>query len=284
MSFMLEQLSVSIEYSGLAEISGPKDHPMIEVGHQLCKIESYGSQSPYSDEIPWCSVWQVIMNILTNIRRNPKGAYNVLARRNVPAAIIKQLFMWAKVPFVTPEQLIDTGVEFVQPTWSADSTSWDIWGTAITPANAKRGDLLRFTRKGGGHITQLNADKLGIIFVDCFGGNQGNKVCSSSTYLKSNLISIRRANVDVSQIIYGPDHELPPGSDVRYPTIRFSSGGPAVLKAQHALNLYLPMVFKINEDGYFDRITEKATKEFQAHHGLANDGIIGPKTWKELLK
>lgn len=37
-------------------------------------------------------------------------------------------------------------------------------------------------------------------------------------------------------------------------------------------------------NGIFDESTEKAVRKFQSAHGLAVDGIVGPKTWPKLLE
>ena len=60
------------------------------------------------------------------------------------------------------------------------------------------------------------------------------------------------------------------------PTLKNGSTGLDVIVLQKKLG--------ITPDGDFGPITEKAVKTFQFTHGLAADGIVGPKTWVELLK
>lgn len=179
------------EYVGLAEIAGPKDNRMIEVAHRLCKIE--GPQGgPNTDEIPWCSAWVVLAVVCANIRRNPKRATEMLQRRGMEEKIIMECFGFAKVNY-EKHKTKDTMIPVVPPTWSADSTSWDTWGRSVPIDQARRGDIIRLTRKGGGHVAFLDSDKIGMLFIDLLGGNQSNKVCSSNGYyLKSRLVQIRR--------------------------------------------------------------------------------------------
>ena len=65
------------------------------------------------------------------------------------------------------------------------------------------------------------------------------------------------------------------------PTIRTGSSGQDVKDAQRLLNL---AGAKLTEDGIFGTNTNKEVKNFQRAKGLDVDGIIGPKTWKALLK
>lgn len=64
------------------------------------------------------------------------------------------------------------------------------------------------------------------------------------------------------------------------PTIHKGSKGPAVKKAQTALQLRFYDPGPI--DGIFGAKTESAVKWYQSDHGLSADGIIGPKTWAGL--
>lgn len=65
-----------------------------------------------------------------------------------------------------------------------------------------------------------------------------------------------------------------------HPTIKMGSTGDAVKLAQK--NLTLRFYDPGPVDGIFGAKTRSATKWYQSDHGLAADGIIGPKTWKGL--
>ena len=67
-----------------------------------------------------------------------------------------------------------------------------------------------------------------------------------------------------------------------YPQIRQGSRGIYVLVAQDALNTLGLGTGGL--DGIFGPITREATITFQGNNGLAQDGIIGPITWNELMK
>ena len=75
--------------------------------------------------------------------------------------------------------------------------------------------------------------------------------------------------------------EKPKKTKVSYPTIRRGSKGELVTQLQMLLakdgsNLAI--------DGIFGPGTQSAVRAFQKKHGLEVDGIVGPKTWAELLK
>jgi hypothetical protein len=66
--------------------------------------------------------------------------------------------------------------------------------------------------------------------------------------------------------------------------IQLSQGkhGPEVRALQRLLKYKFG--YNINVDGDFGPDTKDAVKDFQTNHGLNSDGIVGPKTWKKLIK
>jgi lysozyme family protein len=274
MSFMREVYAVSSEYLGLSEISGPKDNRMIEVAHRLCGIEG-GSGGTYTDEIPWCSAWIVLCMVMANIRRNPFESKLVLISRKIPESIIKEIFQFAKVPWASSD--VATKLPFIHPTWSASSLSWDSWGVEVPNGQAQRGDLLRLTRDGGGHITQMDEDKLGLVMLRCLGGNQSNKVTSSTSYLRSRLVHIRGAKEDIDLPIPSVPQSSTPLAN---PTLKRGSKGQWVALLQKHLSA---MSFPLAVDGDFGPQTELIVKKYQKFVNLNPDGVVGPKTWGSIL-
>nr|WP_254893367.1 peptidoglycan-binding protein [Salmonella enterica] len=59
--------------------------------------------------------------------------------------------------------------------------------------------------------------------------------------------------------------------------------GRDVIKLQQLLNKSA-FISKLAEDGIFGRNTYHAVKIFQRHHGLNDDGIVGPETWRKLSR
>lgn len=68
---------------------------------------------------------------------------------------------------------------------------------------------------------------------------------------------------------------------VTYPTLRYGSRGELVTQLQDLLS---KDGSSLKIDGIFGSGTQSAVRSFQKRHGLVVDGIVGPKTWAELLK
>ena len=65
------------------------------------------------------------------------------------------------------------------------------------------------------------------------------------------------------------------GVSTFFKTIQVGSQGTYVRIAQRRLG--------VTDDGVFGNGTKEATIKFQKDHGLAQDGVIGPATWKVLM-
>lgn len=73
-----------------------------------------------------------------------------------------------------------------------------------------------------------------------------------------------------------------PGSPLKYGDTDPGgfSGLSAISDVQQSL---LDQGYDIIPNGRFDRVTERAVKQFQSAHGLAADGVVGPVTWRWLI-
>lgn|GEM_PF-1773699 len=65
-------------------------------------------------------------------------------------------------------------------------------------------------------------------------------------------------------------------------TIRRSSSGTCAKEAQKLLLKNGEWLGAYGADGVFGSVSARATEHYQDRYGLADDGIIGPKTWKKL--
>ena len=68
---------------------------------------------------------------------------------------------------------------------------------------------------------------------------------------------------------------------ITYPTLRRGSKGDLVMQLQDLLS---KDGSSLAVDGIFGPGTQSAVRAFQKKHCLVVDGIVGPKTWAELLK
>jgi len=186
-----EAYSFTTEYVGLKEIVGPNDERMIEVAHRLCKVE--GPKGGLStDEIPWCSSWANLAIVCANIRRNPKKSIEMLKDKGIEESLIVECFKYSKMEYEINKAL-DTLKPLVPPTWSASSLSWDNWGNEVPHDKARRGDIVRIKRQGGGHVAFLDEDSPGVVVLKLLGGNQKDSICSVN-FLRTGLVTIRRSN------------------------------------------------------------------------------------------
>lgn len=72
------------------------------------------------------------------------------------------------------------------------AASWLKWGRDVKALNARQGDIVVLTRKGGNHVALLDhfSDDLRTVYL--LGGNQSNAV-NISRYDSTSILGIRRA-------------------------------------------------------------------------------------------
>ncbi|WP_053221564.1 peptidoglycan-binding domain-containing protein [Limnoraphis robusta] len=69
--------------------------------------------------------------------------------------------------------------------------------------------------------------------------------------------------------------------DGSFPILKAGNTGDSVRELQTRLN---NIEANLGIDGVFGPKTVAAVKQFQSKFGLVADGIVGPKTWREILK
>ena len=69
--------------------------------------------------------------------------------------------------------------------------------------------------------------------------------------------------------------------DGSFPILKAGNTGNSVRDLQTRLN---NIEANLGVDGVFGPKTVAAVKQFQSKFGLVADGIVGPKTWREILK
>lgn len=184
-----EAYNISREYEGLKEVDGPDNNPIIELAHKVCHISQTGD---VDSSIPWCSSWVNLCVLAACCRINPQEAYVQLSKKyELNTDTVRRIFELAKVH--TSMIGINTKKKIELPTFSAASKSWDTWGEYVPVEKAQRGDILRLSRDGGGHVCFLDEDTVGLVMMKVMGGNQSNKVCSSSGYARARLLHVRRS-------------------------------------------------------------------------------------------
>lgn len=81
--------------------------------------------------------------------------------------------------------------------------------------------------------------------------------------------------------------DLPSYTDFSFPgVLRSGSRGVEVQTLQFFLNfiaLYNPSVPTVTVDGRFGASTQNAVRAFQSYYGLSPDGVVGERTWAELV-
>lgn len=122
-----------------------------------------------------------------------------------------------------------------------------------------------------GIVEEVNGQNITIIE-----GNYFNRVMRR--YITVNGKNIRGYGVPK----YDPEPEKKEEFDVKVPVLRRGAKGPEVKAMQRHLIGYGHSCGSSGADGSFGPATEKALKAYQKAHGLEQDGIRGPATFKSM--
>lgn len=175
---------------GLTEISGSRDTREIEIAHRLSGVEG-DSGGSNTDEIPWCASEMSLAEVCINLRLNPlKTILTYLVPRKIKEVMIKEIFAIASVDYSLRNT--DTGYDIFPIIIDATALDHKAYGVVIPFSQARRGDKVMFSRKGGGHVARLDDEKL-ITGKDpkVLGANQSNKI-GVNTYEYDNIVAVRR--------------------------------------------------------------------------------------------
>ena len=91
---------------------------------------------------------------------------------------------------------------------------------------------------------------------------------------------VRRRQAEKALFLSALPDALPAKPKPR-PLLRQGSRGQAVAELQYLLNQH---GYRLDQDAIFGSLAQAAVKDYQAHNGLAVDGIVGPQTWTLLLR
>ena len=137
------------------------------------------------------------------------------------------------------------------------------------------------------HVGLYAGDGIVIEALGTMNGVTTTKVSASKWTHWGELAGVEYAGENSQFIIQNPELKEPdsaaPG-ETKKPVLRRGSKGEAVKEAQAVLQRLGYDLGPCRVDGDFGRCTDAAVRQFQKDHGLAADGIVGPLTWKELMK
>lgn len=93
-------------------------------------------------------------------------------------------------------------------------------------------------------------------------------------------------NLDMAAFRDKVGHILRGTAQVRPSIPAIDSSGRSTMRrgAKGDLVKQVQLTIGVSQDGYFGPNTEAAVREFQRNHALVPDGIVGPKTWSEVVK
>lgn len=151
------------------------------------------------------------------------------------------------------------------------STDLPVGAFVYTGTDDKKPHIGVYT--GNGMVTEASGTKAGVVQTKLHGGKW--KYWGLGKGITFDFIPGQTAPVKEE-----PVKETKPVK-VTYPTIKRGSKGEYVTQCQDLLSRD---GYKLAVDGIFGPGTQSCVRAFQKKRGLVVDGIVGPKTWAELLK
>ena len=137
-----------------------------------------------------------------------------------------------------------------------------------------------------GLIRDMPKDRICCVFQDVNGTKEHTGMALDDQIIHCSVEVKRGHTYDKGWTHYavprGVDGDVPV-PEPSFPTIRRGSRGEYVTLAQSKLKQLGYNIGNSGIDGIFGKATEAAVKQFQRDWELKEDGIIGPKTWAQLL-
>jgi len=181
---MFNQIALAIQVAktqkGVKEIPGSVDNPKIVEYAQSCTLQAQ------DDETAWCSSFVNWCVLIAAILLNPYTAKNLMVKYRFETKDI-DLFFKSAITLAPSlgfdaakiQTLFDTHFPVVLGTRSAMARSFLNFGTH-TQSPGDKPAIVIFSRGNNGYSGHVAFKlKIGLLTINCLGGNQNNQVCET---------------------------------------------------------------------------------------------------------